>query len=399
MLASDLESITAEFLRTVCEGKWPESTTIEFKREPPGQSDRDKHELLKDVSALANADGGDLVFGVEEVDGTASSLVPIASELADALERRIGQILEAGLEPRVLGLRTHRVEMEGGYVFVLRVPASYQGPHGIKVNTSRRFVMRNGTTASDLTFDQLRMAFDRTASLAEQARSFIARRTENLIARKSPKPLIAGPIRALHFVPIAGLAGRQRIDLQGLHSNSFTRLLEPDWGGGSRVFNLDGLVVYPGGNPDDGHHGYVQAFRNGAVEAASLGGGTFQQRPSMPEKLIVWSLDMTNWFRERSATVLALAKDVGLSGPAVVSFSMLHVENYELTIDAFFPRRGYSRPDRAHLVAPEVWIESLETANVDDFVRPLMDTLCQGFGLDRCLDYDAASGMFKPRQR
>ncbi len=119
----------------------------------------------------------------------------------------------------------------------------------------------------------------------------------------------------------------------------------------------------------------------------------------MPEKLSVWSLDMTKSFRERSETILALAEDSGLSGPAVVSFSMLHVENYELTIDAFFPRRGYSGPDRAHLVAPEVWIESLESANVDDFVRPLLDTLWQGFGLERCLDYDAASGNYKPRTR
>lgn len=399
MLATDLASVTVELLQSVCAERWPESTTIEFKKEAPGQSDRDKHELLKDVAALANTDGGDLVFGVEEIDGVASSLMPITSEPADALERRIGQVLEAGLEPRVLGLRAHRVELDCGYVLVLRVPASYQGPHGIKVNTSRRFVMRNGTTTSDLTFDQLRMAFDRTASLAEQARKFIALRTEALVARRTPKPLIAGPIRALHFVPISGLAGRQRIDLQALYGNSFTRLLERDWGGGSRVFNLDGLVVYPGGNPDDGHYGYVQAFRNGSVEAASLGGGTFQQHATMPEKLIVWSIEMTKWFRERSATILALAKDSGLSGPAVVSFSMLHVENHELTIDAFLPRRGYSGPDRAHLVAPEVWIDSLESANVDDFVRPLLDTLWQGFGLERCLDYDAVSGNYNPRAR
>ena len=399
MLATNLDSVTVELLRSVCVERWPESTTLEFKKDPPGQADRDKHELLKDVSALANTDGGDIVFGLEEFEGTALSLAPIRSEPVDYLERRIGQVLDAGLDPRVLGLRTLRIEVDGGYVLVLRVPASYMGPHGIKVNTSRRFVMRNGTTTSDFTFDQLRIAFDRTASLAEQARSFITRRTEALEARKSPKPLIHGPIRALHFLPIAGLAGRQRLNLQMLHGNSFTRLLEPDWGGGSRVFNLDGLVVYPGGNPDDGHYGYVQAFRNGAVEAASLGGGSFQPDPLMPEKLIVWSLDMTKWFRERSATVLSLAKDAGLSGPAVVSFSMLHVENYELTIDAFFPRRGYSRPDRPHLVAPEVWIESLETANVDDFVRPLLDTLWQGFGLERCVDYDTSSGAYKPRQR
>jgi len=398
VLTTDLDSVSAELLNSVCGEQWPESATLEFKKEAPGQSDRDKHELLKDVAALANTDGGDLIYGVEEADGLAQALAPITSEAADSLERRIGQVLEAGLEPRILGIRMRRVDVGGGYVLVLRVPASFQGPHCIKVNTSRRFVMRNGTTTSDLTFDQLRMAFDRTASLAQQARAFITNRTESLVARKSPKRLKNGPVRALHFVPISSLAGRQRIDLQALNRDLYTRLVEIDWGGGSRVFNLDGLVVYPGGDPTDGHYGYAQVFRNGAFEAASLGGGLFRQQHSNTERLLIWSLDMTKWFRERSSTILSLAKSAGLSGPAVVCFSMLHVENYALGVDGFTPRRGTSGADRAQMIAPEVWIDSLETANVDDFVRPLLDTLWQGFAFDRCLDYNAESGKYQPRR-
>ena len=399
MLATNLESVTASLLQSVCDGRWSESISVEFKREAPGTFDRDKHELLKDVCAMANAEGGDITFGINEVDGAASAITPISAEPGDALMRRIAQTIESGLEPRVLGIRLHRVDVVGGYVLVLRVPPSYQGPHGIKVNTSRRFVMRTGTTTSDLTFDQLRTAFDRTASLAERARAFTAQRIDALSHRKTPKPLIHGPIRALHFVPIGGLSGRQAIDLQALHGQPFTRLLESDWGGGSRVFNLDGLVVYPGAAPDDGHYGYAQAFRNGAFEAASLGGGSFQQHPSMLEKLVVWSLDMSKWFRERSATILSLAKDFGLSGPAVISFSMLHVEEYELTIDAFFPRRGFAKPDRPHLVAPEIWIDNLESTEVDDFARPLLDTLWQGFGMERCMDYEPGTGAYKPRRQ
>ena len=243
------------------------------------------------------------------------------------------------------------------------------------------------------------MAFDRTASLAERARAFIARRNDLLSLRKTPKPLVHGPIRALHFVPIGALSGRQSIDLQALHGQPFTRLLESDWGGGSRIFNMHGLVVYPGGTPEDGHYGYAQAFRSGAFEAASLGGSSYQQNPSAPEKLTVWSRDMSNWFRERSSTILSLAKDFGLSGPAVVSFSMLHVEEYELTTDAFSRRRAFAKPDRPHLIAPEVWIDNLESATVDSFARPLLDTLWQGFGMERCMDYDQSTGVYKPQGR
>lgn len=399
MLATSLESITTSLLQSVCDGKWPESISVEFKRDAPGTSDRDKHELLKDVCAIANTDGGDIAFGIDEIDGAASGIAPITTEPPDALMRRLAQTIEAGLEPRVLGLRMQQVDVAGGYVLILRVPPSYLGPHGIKVNTSRRFVMRTGTTTSDLTFDQLRMAFDRTATLTDRARAFIAQRIDALVQQKTPKPLIHGPIRALHFVPIGGLSGRQAVDLQALHGQSFTRLLESDWGGGSRVFNLDGLVVYPSAGPNEDHYGYAQAFRNGAFEAASLGGGSYQQHQSMPEKLIVWSQDMSKWFRERSSMILSLAKDFGLSGPAVISFSMLHVEGCELTIDPFFPRRGHAKPDRPHLVAPDIWIDNLESARVDDFAQPLLDTLWQGFGMERCFDYETATGEYKPRRQ
>lgn len=402
MLAPNLSAVTLELLRSACAERWSESGTLEFKREPPGMADKDKHELLKDVSALANFDGGDLVFGIEEKDGVAHALAPIRSELADALERRLVQVLDAGLEPRVQGLRWHRVELEnGGYVLVLRVPASFQGPHSIKVNHSRRFVMRNGTTTSDFTFDQLRMAFDRTASLVDQARAFINARTAALTKGKGAKPLVDGPIRALHFVPLVGLAGREAPDLNRLYGDNalLGRLHENGWGGGSRMFNLDGLVAFPGGDGEDGFDGYVQAFRNGSFEAAALGGGFRQMHPQMPEQLVVYSLDMTQWFRERSQTVLAVAKELGMSGPAVVSFSMLNVANAELSTDTMFSSRRPPTPDREHLAAPEVWIENLETASADEFVRPLLDTLWQGFGRPRCLDYDATTGEYKPRSR
>lgn len=398
MLAPNIAAVDLALLKMVCESAWSESSTLEFKRDAPGNADKDKHELLKDVCALANADGGDIVFGIDEVDGVASTLVPISSEPADALVRRINQTVESGIEPRLLGLQITKVDAESSYLLVVRVPASYLGPHSIKVNNSRRFVMRNGTNTSDLSFDQLRMAFDRTASLGERARAFVRERNRALESRTTPKRLIFGPIRAVHFVPLGGLAGKQAPDLKAMHNQTYMRLLEGEWGGGSRVFNLDGLVVYPSGS-DDGHDGYAQIFRTGAMESASLAGSSYQEHQSLPERLFVWSLGMSNYFRERTETFLALARDLGQTGPAIVSFSMLHVGQFELAVDSRHSPRGGYMPDRDHLVAPEVWVDNLETANVDEIVRPLLDTLWQGFGVERCLDYDAKTGQYMPRNR
>lgn len=44
----------------------PESRTLEYKRDLPDPKDRDsKREFLGDVTSFANAQGGDIVYGIE----------------------------------------------------------------------------------------------------------------------------------------------------------------------------------------------------------------------------------------------------------------------------------------------------------------------------------------------
>lgn len=396
MLATNLSNVDAAFLTVVCKDRWPETDTLEFKRDLPGASDKEKHELLKDVCAFANADGGDIVFGVEERDGSAEAIAAITSEVFDAAQRRLSQILDSGIEPRLQALQIVRVGVTGGFVLIIRVPASFSGPHCIRVNNSKRFVMRNGTSTTDLTFDQLRAAFDRTATLGERARRFLADRTKLIAERRTPKRLLAGPIRAVHLIPMGGLAGRQSPNLASLNGQGFTRFLESDWGGGRRSFNLDGMVIFPGGASDEDHYGYSQIFRNGIMEAASVAGGVHQTGHGDPERQVVWATDMTKFFRERTETFISVAKDWGLVGPAILSYSLLNVEGYELAISTRYFLRQKPESDRPHLVVPELWIESLESVEIDQIVRPLLDILCQGFGQERCLDFDAISGEYKP---
>jgi hypothetical protein len=76
MLPDKLDAADEALLRSLCQQACPEAQTLEFKAELPERSDRGKAEFLKDVCALANADGGDLVYGIAERDGCADSPVP-----------------------------------------------------------------------------------------------------------------------------------------------------------------------------------------------------------------------------------------------------------------------------------------------------------------------------------
>jgi len=384
-------------MQKLCDDRCPESQTLEFKRDLPGNSDKEKHEILKDVSCLANTDGGDLVYGVEEIAGAAGSLAPITGEPADAAMRRVAQVLDAGIEPRIQGLRLRHVDIPGGYAMVIRVPASFDGPHCIRTNQNRRFVMRNSTSTTDMSFDQVRAAFDRTATLAERARRFIADRIQLIADRKTTAPLIKGPQWIVHLVPVAGLAGRKTVDLRSIYSKSFAEFLGHDWGSGSRTFNFDGLLIHPGGLQDEGYYAYNHIFRTGALEGARLGGATRETSPGI-EKSIVWSLDMSKFFYNSIKTFLASAKNWGFAGPAVLSVAVLNVKGYELGIGDSFHQFSRASSDRSHLIVPEVWIDDIDSADIDGSVRPLLDMLWQAFGAERCLDFDEKTGLFAPRQ-
>lgn len=274
MLLQPLDQLDESLLQILCDDKCPESQTLDFKRELPGNSDKEKHELCKDVAALANTDGGDLVYGIEEKAGAAGAIYPIAAESPDAALRRIAQVIDAGIEPRIQGIKMRHVNVKGGYSVVIRVPTSFDGPHCIRTNNSRRFVMRNGTSITDMSFDQLRGAFDRTATLAERARRFIAERLQLVADSKTTAPLLSGPHWVVHFVPVAGLAGRKAVDLRNIYAQTFTEFLGEDWGGGSRTFNFDGLLIHPGGRTEEGYYAYNHIFRTGALEGAQVGGAT-----------------------------------------------------------------------------------------------------------------------------
>lgn len=398
MLLQPLETIDEGFLKKLCDDGYAESQTLEFKRDLPGSTDKDKHEICKDVSALANADGGDIVYGVNENGGVADCIAPIITDVPDAAIRRVSQVLDSGVEPRIQGLKIRHIDVVGGIAIVIRVPSSFDGPHCIRTNSNRRFVIRNGAGVVDMSFDQIRNAFDRTATLAEQARRFIAARRQLIADGNTPVPLMSGAQLALHLVPIAGQAGRKVVDLREVHSRTFTDFLGEDWGGGSRTFNLDGLVIHPGGVDPEGCYGYVHIFRNGAIEGVELGGALREVTPGV-SKSIVWSLQMSKFFYSSMKTFLLAVRGWGYSGPALLSVSILNAKGYELGIDDAYFRFRRATADRENLVPSEVWIEDLETVDLDSTIRPLLDTLWQAFGVERCADFDEKTGQFSPRRR
>ena len=349
--------------------------------------ERAKHEFLKDVCAFANAAGGDLIYGIQEANGHADQLVPLSAteHPADATRRRLGQLLEAGIEPRLHGIEMRALSLAtGGYVLVVRVPASYQRPHRSRVDGLWRWPVRADTHIVDLTYDQIRDLFDRSMTLHQRARNFRDERLSGVLSGTSGRSLRAGPNCVVHLVPLASVAGRSTVDVRQLH-NAYQEFIGRNWDGASRSLNLDGLAVYPSGRVSD--LAYTQIFRSGALEAARFAGPLRVEDER--DRNVIPSGVVSDFVRDSLETFIAAVGRWNIVGPAIAAAALLDIGNHEFW---YQPPRGFTTRtpcDRPNLVLPEVWIEQLsDIRNVDEVARPLLDTLWQSFDHERCMFFD-----------
>jgi hypothetical protein len=121
----------ADLQRLVDEGL-EESLTLDYKVSL-ALSREGKHpdEMCKDVTALANSAGGQIIYGIEE-DKVTKKPSRVDDGVPDPKVTRewIEQILNSRVQPRMSGVTTARIDMENGHFgYVISVPQSQTGPH------------------------------------------------------------------------------------------------------------------------------------------------------------------------------------------------------------------------------------------------------------------------------
>lgn len=392
MLPSTLLLLTEEFFVQVCEERWAETQTLEFKAVLPKSDEDARQEFRKDVCAMANADGGDLVFGISDVSGCANAVVAISDVGADATKRRLQQILESKVEPRIHGIQFHACQIAaGGFVLVLRIPSSYEGPHRFGPVTEHRFPIRNDSSTTDMTYEQLRNTFGRESTLLEKATKFRMRRVNQIASGQTPRKLAAGVTMAMHIVPMCGLAGRANVDVGGIAASHDMLRLDPQhsW---KRHANLDGVVMYRYDDPN-GVDSYAQIFRNGSFEIVKNVQHHPQHTDPAPWVVGQWVGDQ---LRSGLKTYAQAAPAMDINGPIVVSVSLSGTTGTTLTLGSRSATRNPINEDRLDI--SEILIQDIsEAVDLDKITRPIMDVLYQCYGESRCNFYDGDGKWTPPR--
>jgi hypothetical protein len=117
-----LQLNTKADLQRLIDDSIQESLTLDYKASPALAKDsKPRDELCKDVSALANSAGGQIIYGIEEKDKRPFRI----DDGVEGITREwIEQVIDSNVQPRILGLVITPIQLAKGYAFVIMVPQS-----------------------------------------------------------------------------------------------------------------------------------------------------------------------------------------------------------------------------------------------------------------------------------
>lgn len=378
MIPKLLAEICSADLQALLDNGVPEGKTIEYKRDLPGNSDQDKREFLADASSFANAGGGDILFGIAAKKGIPTGFAGIPVEDMDDALQRLESMLRTGIEPRMPGCELRGIALGNGTaVLLIRVRQSWAAPHRVTFKDHSKFYSRNSAGKYGLDVGELRAAFEGGQVLASKVREFREQRLSKVLSGETPSPLVKGAVGVLHVVPLVNFSTNQPIAL----ARPVRGLTPPDSMGWGDRWNLDGILVYSS-SKDGGSSSYIQVFRNGPIETATVF-DLDRDPPSLP------SLHLEKVFIEALEQSVRYLQEVGVEPPLYVFLSLLGIGPYRFAIpnDMGWSGRNPSKLDRRDLILPEVLLEG-DVSQSDVALKPIFDLIWNAYGLEKSIYYD-----------
>ncbi|MCB2189279.1 MAG: ATP-binding protein [Deltaproteobacteria bacterium] len=128
IFTKSLDDVTKQDLEDLIRDGYRENLEVEYKSQAYGDDKRGKTELLKDVTAFANSQGGLLIVGIEEKHGKPFFLNGI--ENADRFKDKTRDIINSSIRERIQNVTIKLVEVgPAKHVVIIRVPRSIRQPH------------------------------------------------------------------------------------------------------------------------------------------------------------------------------------------------------------------------------------------------------------------------------
>lgn len=178
MFRKPVSQLSEADIQVLVENKEKESSVLEYKRELRG-TDSEKKELSKDVSAIANAEGGFLIIGVDEQDGRAASIVGMPKNIGrQPVEEWIESVLIANIRPKLV-IKPKVIPLESDperVLVVIHIPQSARRPHMVIADGKNAYFRRHNFQSTYADEHEVRSMFLESKNVEDEMREFLADR-------------------------------------------------------------------------------------------------------------------------------------------------------------------------------------------------------------------------------
>lgn len=384
MFLIDLNELDPSHIQGLVDSEVAESQSLEYKQKPPSNQSDEKREFLYDIAAMANASGGDLVFGIVDRRGEDKQATGIAEKVSglkltnpQSEIDRLANLIRDGVEPRISGIVMRTVSCPDGDVLVIRVPASWNKPHMVKFGGVNKFFGRTTTGKYPMSVDEIGRVFSEQRELGEIIRRWRSDRAD-LVARNEGPVTMAGTVTTLfHVIPASAFSHTTLRQSWKLPEEDKNQIHVPH-GISSYRYNADGFLgLVQAGNDV---YAYTQVFRSGIIEYAD--GHCSGPVPTDSNNTWIYGQEierqMISCYRD---AVIRLRKQ-GRTEPLYVGLSLIGITGKNFYVTPMHSVFGSPTARQHTFVSPEVFVDMNEPEDhpYPKTLLPLADTMWQVAG-------------------
>ncbi|KKN61193.1 hypothetical protein LCGC14_0524340 [marine sediment metagenome] len=373
------DEVNQDFLESLINNGIEENIHLEYKEQLGSNA-----EIAKDISSFANSDGGNIIYGMQEVNNKPTEIKPM-SQLK--LREKLDQITRNGIDPsldvRILPIDV-TIKTNEGQVFLIWIPRKY--PILRQAVKFAKYYKRTEFTCSPMSNFEIETAFKLAYNYEERINSIFQNRLNKLNFGEYYVNIPSQTRMFIHMISIDTLETHKFKDLE-IVFNEFEKYLKPPSCllGRNIERNLDGLLVSCGPDPYSGNYvGYVQLYRNGMIESIDSSllfptnhlHGKKYMKPV--KKLGMWYLE-ENIIRSCEMYLKTLEK-IGAGLPIYLFLSFTHIKGYKISLIPYGVslRIDSDITKRDDILLPRIKIDSFEI-EIEEKLKTSFDIFWNAF--------------------
>ncbi len=381
--------VNQDFLESLIKNGIEENIHLDYKEELGSNA-----EIAKDFSSFANSEGGNIIYGMQEVNNKPTEIKPIRqSNLREKLDQIARNGIDPSLDVRILPIDVN-IKGNEGQVFLINIPRKYPILH--QAVKRAKYYKRTEFTSSPMSNFEIETAFRLAYNYEERINSLFQNRLHELNSGEYHVNIPSQTRMLIHMISIDALETIRSLDLEIVFKEFENYLKPPGCTFGKNIErNLHGLLVSCGPDPySDNYVGYVQLYRNGMIEAID----SFLMKPTdhlhgkrytkPVKKLGMWSLEK-NIIRSSEMYLKTLEK-MGVGLPIYLFLSFTHMKGYKISLVPYggsFINKDSDITKRDEILLPRIKIDSFEI-EIEEKLKTSFDIFWNAFNQPGSRNYD-----------